>query len=47
MLRNCDAAEISANLTGFISVLMEWEHRERGELVADSSARQKSNGEDA
>jgi hypothetical protein len=45
VLRDCDAREIGANLTGFMRVLMDWENIERRELIADNPA--ESNGNDA
>ena len=44
-LSDCDARQISANITGLFRVLLDWEERERKEMMADKIVGSDSNGE--
>jgi hypothetical protein len=45
-LKDSDARQISGNMTGFILVLLDWENKERREIVADKILTSDANGED-
>jgi hypothetical protein len=44
-LRDCDARQISANMTGFFRVLLDWEERERAEMMVDKIDGSDGDGE--
>jgi hypothetical protein len=44
-LRDCDARQISENMTGFFRVLLDWEERERAETTADKIVGPDANAE--
>jgi hypothetical protein len=45
-LRDCDARQISDNMTGFFRVLLDWEESERKETTAGKIVDSDANGED-
>ena len=45
-LRDCDARQISENMTGFFRVLRDWEETERKETTAGNIVDSDANGED-
>jgi len=45
-LKDCDARQISDNMTGFFRVLLDWEESERKEMTAGKIVDSDGNGED-
>jgi hypothetical protein len=45
-LTDCDARQISDNMTGFFRVLLDWEKSERKEMTAGKIVNSDANGED-
>ena len=45
-LKDSDARQISGNMTGLFRVLLDWDNKERREIVADKILTSDANGED-